>query len=322
MANLKISALPAATTPLAGTEVLPIVQSGVTDQVTVANLTAGRAISAATITSTGVTSALVFTGNNNGTYPTQQAGGAISYNASGGFSEVDFWNTGTGTPNYAFSWYQQTGASSKTTLMTLSSTALRLPSGNFSSKGITTDNGSTALGFGTNNGITSMTLDTGGSLAFNTAAKGIDFSANTPAAGKTSTLLNWYEEGTWTPTIVGSVVAGTQTYIWRKGSYTRIGNRVIIDFELLVTKDATTSGDISITGLPFTANSNGGVPLGFAVAVQNGVTFAGGDNTLVVNIRQGTTIFNLSTYPVSTNNLTAAALASGFRILGTTQYFI
>lgn len=42
MADKKISALPAATTPLAGTEVLPIVQGGVTDQVSVANLTAGR----------------------------------------------------------------------------------------------------------------------------------------------------------------------------------------------------------------------------------------------------------------------------------------
>lgn len=42
MADKKISALPTASTPLAGTEVLPIVQGGVTDQVSVANLTAGR----------------------------------------------------------------------------------------------------------------------------------------------------------------------------------------------------------------------------------------------------------------------------------------
>jgi hypothetical protein len=54
MADTKISALPASTTPLAGTEVLPIVQSGVTRQVSVANLTAGRAVSAASVTaSTG-----------------------------------------------------------------------------------------------------------------------------------------------------------------------------------------------------------------------------------------------------------------------------
>jgi hypothetical protein len=52
MADTKISGLPASTTPLAGTEVLPIVQSGVTRQVSVANLTAGRAISATQITLT------------------------------------------------------------------------------------------------------------------------------------------------------------------------------------------------------------------------------------------------------------------------------
>ena len=58
MANSKISALTSATTPLAGTEVLPIVQSGTTKQVSVANLTFGPAFSAyanATISMTNST---------------------------------------------------------------------------------------------------------------------------------------------------------------------------------------------------------------------------------------------------------------------------
>ena len=54
MADLKISQLPAATTPLAGTEVLPIVQAGSTVQVSVNNLTAGKDVSAAIITATTV----------------------------------------------------------------------------------------------------------------------------------------------------------------------------------------------------------------------------------------------------------------------------
>lgn len=54
MADKKISALTGATTPLAGTEVLPIVQSGATVKVAVSDLTAGRAISATSVTaSTG-----------------------------------------------------------------------------------------------------------------------------------------------------------------------------------------------------------------------------------------------------------------------------
>ena len=60
MANAKISALNSASTPLAGTEVLPIVQGGVTKQVSVANLTAGRAVSGTQFTSTIATGTAPF----------------------------------------------------------------------------------------------------------------------------------------------------------------------------------------------------------------------------------------------------------------------
>jgi hypothetical protein len=50
MADVKISGLPASTTPLTGAEVLPVVQSGVTKQVSVTNLTSGK-----TVSSTGYT---------------------------------------------------------------------------------------------------------------------------------------------------------------------------------------------------------------------------------------------------------------------------
>ena len=209
--------------------------------------------------------------------------------------------------------------SSGTLAITLSGTALPVVNGG---TGVTTSTG-------TGNTVLSaaptlsgdVTLSTG-NITQGTAAKGFNFTANTQAAGMTSELLNWYEEGTWTPTVVGSVVAGTQTYTWQKATYTRIGNRVIIDFEILVgVKDATTSGAITITGLPFTASSNSGIPLGFSVAAQNGVTFAGADNNLVVNVEQGTTVLTVTTYP-STNTLAATALAASFRILGTTHYYV
>lgn len=50
MADVKISQLPAATTPLDGTELTPIVQSGTTKRVSVANLTVGRALTASSLT--------------------------------------------------------------------------------------------------------------------------------------------------------------------------------------------------------------------------------------------------------------------------------
>lgn len=53
MADKKISQLTAAATPLAGTEVLPVVQSGSTVKVSAANITAGRAVSTLSVSSNG-----------------------------------------------------------------------------------------------------------------------------------------------------------------------------------------------------------------------------------------------------------------------------
>jgi hypothetical protein len=141
MADQKISQLTSATTPLAGTEVLPIVQSGSTVKVSVANLTAGRAVAS--------------------------AGGTFSDNFTQG-----------------------------------------------------------------------------------TAAKGVNFTANTPAAGMTSQLLNWYEEGTWTPSL-----GGTTTYAAQAGRYTRIGRVVYFQCTLSITSIGTGS-TTQISGLPFTSANN------------------------------------------------------------------
>ena len=55
MADVKISGLPAATTPVAGTEVLPIVQSGATKKVAISDLTSGRSVSGTSFVPTGAT---------------------------------------------------------------------------------------------------------------------------------------------------------------------------------------------------------------------------------------------------------------------------
>ena len=88
-----------------------------------------------------------------------------------------------------------------------------------------------------------------GNLVIGTSGKGIDFSATSDASGKTSELLDDYEEGGWTPTLgnTGTITAGTA-----EGIYTKIGNiciaRVRID-------NATFGGSPNdeIRGLPFTA---------------------------------------------------------------------
>ena len=62
MADVKISGLPASTVPLAGTEVLPIVQGGATKQVSIANVTAGRDVTALSVTSTSITDSALTSG--------------------------------------------------------------------------------------------------------------------------------------------------------------------------------------------------------------------------------------------------------------------
>jgi len=94
MPDVKISALPASTTPLAGTEVLPIVQSATTRQVSVANLTAGRAVSALSLTSTNDASISGLT--------VGKGGGAIVTNTALGLSALNANTTGAGNAAFGY----------------------------------------------------------------------------------------------------------------------------------------------------------------------------------------------------------------------------
>ena len=88
MADVKISALPASTTPLTGAEVLPVVQSGVTKQVSVTNLTSGKTVAATgyqlesggIITESGTTRTLSATDNGKVIYCT--SGSAVTINCA------------------------------------------------------------------------------------------------------------------------------------------------------------------------------------------------------------------------------------------------
>ena len=91
-----------------------------------------------------------------------------------------------------------------------------------------------------------------GNLVIGTSGKGIDFSA-TPGTG-TSELLADYEEGTWTPTIIGSTSAGTASYTAQSGTYTKIGR--LVNFQAyLVWSGGTGTGDLYVSGLPYTSST-------------------------------------------------------------------
>ena len=73
--------------------------------------------------------------------------------------------------------------------------------------------------------------------------------------------LDYYEEGTWTPTI-GVTTPGNLSinYATQVGRYTRIGNVCSIECRLVFTPTYTTaSGDIRIEGLPFASLAQAGI---------------------------------------------------------------
>ena len=76
-------------------------------------------------------------------------------------------------------------------------------------------------------------------------------------------LLDDYEEGTWTPTIVGSTSGSITGFSIAKAVYVKVGDLVHVGVYLsnINMTASTCSGTIQLSNLPFTANSFTGVPL-------------------------------------------------------------
>ena len=70
-------------------------------------------------------------------------------------------------------------------------------------------------------------------------------------------VLNYYKEGTWTPSLrfggseLGITYAGAAGTVYRGGHYTRIGRVVTFSFRIILTSKGTATGQATIHGLPF-----------------------------------------------------------------------
>jgi hypothetical protein len=175
MADVKISQLPAATTPVDGTEVLPIVQSATTKQVSIANLTAGRAMAASSLT---LTTPLAVTSGGTG-LATTAAGTLLSSTALNTISA-----TATPTLGVAGTTAGSLGLSgSSSGVVTIATQnaagtwTLKLPTTAGSNGWILTTDGSgnsnwtnpTALGVDLDVGTTAITGGTSGRVLYNNA---------------------------------------------------------------------------------------------------------------------------------------------------------
>jgi hypothetical protein len=91
-----------------------------------------------------------------------------------------------------------------------------------------------------------------------------------PSAG--ANVLDDYEEGTWTPAITFAV-AGNQNIVYaatRSGTYTKVGRFVYLRFSVETTTftHTTSTGNVSLTGLPFAALISGTTEAGTTDALN------------------------------------------------------
>ena len=115
--------------------------------------------------------------------------------------------------------------------------------------------------------------------------------------------LDDYEEGTWTPTLIGSTTAGTGTYTIREGKYVIIGKMIYVSIRLGWSAH-TGAGGMRISGLPNTANNN---YANLGVVYRDGMTISSG-HTVNVGVVPNQTYANILEIATSTDNASLVAL--------------
>jgi hypothetical protein len=158
-----------------------------------------------------------------------------------------------------------------------------------------------------------------GNLAF-ASGKGIDFSATANGSGTTSSeVLSDYEEGTWTPAIVGSSTAGAGTYSAQVGAYTKIGNKVTVT-AFLTWSAHTGTGNISIGALPFTPKNTAN-QIYAAFVYLNNLTLTA-SNTAQAYINANETSIYLNQVPVGGGVTSSIAMDTAASVIVTATYFV
>jgi hypothetical protein len=257
MADKKISALPPASTPLAGSEVLPIVQGGTTEQVSVSDLTAGRAV---TMSALGVGVAAPATGIN----ATANTG-----LPSGTVAGTNFWLVGAnGTANTilfdAFNTVSVIGRRSNGTLASPSA---------ISSNTLFTIG---ARGYGATGYSSANRAQIGmvATEAWTDSAQGAQLTFATTANGGTTlstrmTIDNAGNVGVGSAPISGFSVAGTTGFTWSAGG-TSSG--------LVTIGTQGTSGSSLFVNTPSASSS-------FASGLAIDGTYPGGVGVSVINLK-------------------------------------
>jgi hypothetical protein len=135
---------------------------------------------------------------------------------------------------------------------------------------------------------------------------GITFPATQVASADANTLDD-YEEGTFTPTVLGSSTAGTVGYLSQQGRYVKIGGVVYIDMSVYWNSH-TGTGQLQVGGLPFAASSS--VVASVLSGWNLGVTMSANTTFLPGGISGGATVFGLRELALAGGGPTGIAVCS------------
>ena len=186
---------------------------------------------------------------------------------------------------------------------------------------------STNLVFSTSPSITTPTLVgnvtvSTGNVIIGTSGKGIDFSA-TPGTG-TSELFADYEEGTWTPTLIGDATNPTVTYGLQRGVYTKVGRVVTVSAYIGWSAFSGGSGNVAFGNLPFTIESSVGSSCAGSIALFDGFTLSVG-RTSVGLLGASNTTYSLPTCvgsAVSSQYIGVGSVAASGGVVYTLTYSV
>lgn len=145
-------------------------------------------------------------------------------------------------------------------------------------------------------GVTASSLTSLGILA-----AGVSL-GNSAQAG--ANILDWYEEGSWTPTVQGTAVAGTFAYAAQIGRFVRVGRLVFVTIQISWSTIGAAAGFLQINGLPYAV----GVAGNFLVALPQFNTAITADAWRAPLVA-ASTAFQLNGFQQSTGAQTAKTVA-------------
>jgi len=173
---------------------------------------------------------------------------------------------------------------------------------------------------------TKMLPSKGGSLSDNTMdigksnfrykdlyLSGGAYIGGTAAANK----LDDYEEGDWTAAFASQYGSITVNNSYKTGQYTKIGNTVHINIHIRASAISSPSGNLTITGLPFSTPNNTDYRTSLAPAIHFSMTGMGGDELILAYISNNSNVITLASQ--NGNNI-YSAIAS--RVTASSELYI